>query len=59
MSSPPDLEEATRGNLSKKMKDLVHRGEEIVITDPNLPISLRIIAHLEGDDDDPEFTLHT
>lgn len=41
------------------MKDLIHRGEEIVITDPNLPISLRIIAHLEGDDKDPEFSLQS
>lgn len=58
ISSPPELQEATKANLSKKMKDLVHRGEEIVVTDPNLPISLRIIIHLEGEDEDPEFNLH-
>ncbi|KAI5968518.1 uba3 [Candida margitis] len=57
MSSPPELEEATKANLSKKMRGLINPGEEIVITDPNLPISLRVIVHLEGDDDDPEFSL--
>lgn len=32
--SPPQLEEMTRPNLNKKMKDLVTDGEEIAVTDP-------------------------
>ncbi|ODQ67881.1 putative NEDD8 activating enzyme [Nadsonia fulvescens var. elongata DSM 6958] len=39
---PPQLKEATERNLSKKMIELVNEDEEIVITDPALPFSLRL-----------------
>ncbi|KAG0643615.1 hypothetical protein HOY80DRAFT_344353 [Tuber brumale] len=39
---PPQLNEQTRPNLEKKMKDLVDNREEIAITDPGLPFSLRL-----------------
>ncbi|KAI5798963.1 hypothetical protein EDC01DRAFT_613415, partial [Geopyxis carbonaria] len=40
--SPPQLNEITRPNLDKKMKDLVESGEEIAVTDPGLPFNLRL-----------------
>jgi ubiquitin-activating enzyme E1 C len=46
MRSPPQLEEATRSNLSKPMCELVGNGEEVVITDPTLPFSLRLVVNL-------------
>lgn len=42
LRQPPQLEAATRGNLVKTMKSLVEPGEEVVLTDPNLPFSLRL-----------------
>lgn len=55
LTSPPELEKLTKGNLSKKLQDLISSGEEIVITDPNLPISMRLIVQLLGSSFDPEF----
>ncbi|KAI5956716.1 uba3 [Candida jiufengensis] len=55
MSNPPELERITKPNLSKKMRDLVGNGNEIVITDQNLPISLRFLVQFEGNYKDPEF----
>ncbi|KAG7662458.1 uba3 [[Candida] subhashii] len=55
LTSPPELEKLTKGNLSKKLQDLISSGEEIVITDPNLPISMRLIVQLSGSSFDPEF----
>ncbi|KAL1925706.1 uncharacterized protein VTP21DRAFT_589 [Calcarisporiella thermophila] len=42
MQAPPPLEQATRHNLLLKMKELVEPGDEIVITDPTLPISMQL-----------------
>ncbi|CAN6634338.1 NEDD8-activating enzyme E1 catalytic subunit [Trichomonascus vanleenenianus] len=42
MQSPPQLEEATRGNLEKPLGELIDGGEEIVITDPGLQFSIRV-----------------
>ncbi|KAF2716317.1 putative NEDD8 activating enzyme [Polychaeton citri CBS 116435] len=40
-SSPPGLEEQTRGNLGKKMRDLVVNGEEIAVSDPAFAIDFK------------------
>ncbi|KAK9248324.1 hypothetical protein V1506DRAFT_529624 [Lipomyces tetrasporus] len=42
LQSPPQLEEATRPNLSKKLKELVSNGQEVSITDPGLPFSVKL-----------------
>ncbi|KAK9368545.1 hypothetical protein V1509DRAFT_623226 [Lipomyces kononenkoae] len=42
LQSPPQLEAATRPNLSKKLKELVSNGQEISITDPGLPFSVKL-----------------
>lgn len=55
LTSPPELEKMTNDNLLKKLKDLINEGDEIVVTDPQLPISLRLIVHFTGDEQDPEF----
>lgn len=47
LRQPPQLEAATRGNLTKPMRDLIESGEEIVMTDPHLPFSLRLQVELE------------
>ncbi|KAI5846979.1 hypothetical protein BZA05DRAFT_131686 [Tricharina praecox] len=39
---PPELRERTRPNLDRKMRDLVDDGEEVAITDPGLPFSLKL-----------------
>lgn len=43
MQSVPQLEQATRHNLEKRMNILVHDGEEVVLTDAKLPFELRFI----------------
>ncbi|KAK2467317.1 hypothetical protein APHAL10511_000552 [Amanita phalloides] len=40
--APPQLEEATRPNLSKKVSELVPPGEEITVTASTLPFSLSL-----------------
>eukprot|EP00158_Paraphelidium_tribonemae_P003657 Partr_v1_DN26284_c0_g1_i4_m48481 putative activating enzyme len=49
MQAPPSLEEATRPNLDKLMKELVGNSgdEELVITDPALPLVLKIVLKFE------------
>ncbi len=47
MAAPPDLEEQTRSNLQKQIKELIMNGEEVVITDLSLPISSRIIVYFK------------
>ncbi|KAK9457715.1 hypothetical protein V1511DRAFT_494397 [Dipodascopsis uninucleata] len=42
LQSPPQLEESTRPNLTKCLKDLITNGEEVSITDPALPFSIRL-----------------
>lgn len=39
---PPQLQEQTRPNLDKKLRELITSGEEVGITDPGLPFSLRL-----------------
>lgn len=38
---PPSLEEQTRPNLKRKMKDLLSNGEQLAVSDPAYPISFR------------------
>ncbi|KAJ2344135.1 NEDD8 activating enzyme, partial [Coemansia sp. RSA 2618] len=40
--NPPVLEEQTRPNLSKSLKDLFDSGSTLTVTDPTLPTSLRV-----------------
>ncbi len=42
MRAPAPLEEATRPNLEKFIVDLVENGEQIFVTDQNLPISVSL-----------------
>ncbi|KAK9378046.1 uncharacterized protein V2V93DRAFT_376925 [Kockiozyma suomiensis] len=39
---PPQLEEATRPNLAKKVSELIQNGEEVSVTDPALPFSIKL-----------------
>ncbi|CUM63461.1 uncharacterized protein PRCAT00001036001 [Priceomyces carsonii] len=50
---PESLEEKTRINLSKKVNTMIEDGEEIIVTDPNLPISLKLIVKFLGSDSIP------
>lgn len=43
LRQPVFLEEQTRANLLVKLHDLVEVGEEILVTDPNLPISMKLV----------------
>lgn len=55
MRQPAFLEEQTRHNLKVKLRDLVDIGEELLVTDPNLPISMKlIIDKFEGPEERPE-----
>ncbi|KAJ3194290.1 hypothetical protein HK101_003060 [Irineochytrium annulatum] len=44
MQGPKALEQATRPNLEKKIEDLIVDGEEIVVTDEALPISMKVVV---------------
>ncbi|ODQ81910.1 hypothetical protein BABINDRAFT_179456 [Babjeviella inositovora NRRL Y-12698] len=56
LRKPEALEKATRPNLSKKLCDLVEDGtEEVAITDPQLPISVRCKIVFAGSDERAEF----
>ncbi|KAI5801616.1 hypothetical protein DFH27DRAFT_63006 [Peziza echinospora] len=39
---PPQLREQTAPNLDRKLRELISSGEEVGITDPGLPFSLRL-----------------
>lgn len=53
--APPELEELTRPNLSVKLIDQINPNvEQIVVTDPNLPISLNVKVTFEGPDKEPQ-----
>ncbi|ABN67018.2 predicted protein [Scheffersomyces stipitis CBS 6054] len=54
LRNPPNLEQATRPNLAKKFNTLVRAGDEVVITDPNLPISLRLTVEFTGPEVEPD-----
>lgn len=43
--APPQLEEATRPNLEKKVSELVDDGGEITVTATTLPFSLSLRIH--------------
>ncbi|KAK6202584.1 uncharacterized protein RJT21DRAFT_129740 [Scheffersomyces amazonensis] len=53
LRNPPHLEEITRPNLNKKLSNLINPGEEIIVTDPNLPMSLKLIVSFEGPELEP------
>lgn len=40
--APPPLYEATKPNLEKRVSDLLEEGDEISVTDPNLPFNLSV-----------------
>lgn len=42
LQAPPQLEEATRPNLKKKVKELVSQGGEVTVTSTSLPFSLSL-----------------
>lgn len=46
MQTPKQLEQASRPNLSKPLRDLIHAKEEITVTDSVLPVPLIIEVHL-------------
>lgn len=50
---PKSLEEITSPNLNKKLNTLVKPAEEMIITDPNLPISLKLVVNFVGPEDEP------
>ncbi|GEQ66683.1 hypothetical protein JCM33374_g346 [Metschnikowia sp. JCM 33374] len=55
MSSPAHLKEQTAVNLGKKLSGLVAVGEEIVVSDSRLPISMRIVIEcFSGEEEEPK-----
>lgn len=42
MWGPPQVHEQTKPNLQKRVCDLVPEGEQVIVTDPNLPFTLTI-----------------
>ncbi|KAK4688751.1 NEDD8-activating enzyme E1, partial [Tremellales sp. Uapishka_1] len=42
--APPQLFEATKSNLEKKVRDLLRDGDEVTVTDPGLPFTLGVIV---------------
>ena len=44
--APPQLEEATRPNLQKKLSEVCKDGDEVTVTDARLPFTLGIIVTL-------------
>ncbi|KAI8802242.1 hypothetical protein BJ742DRAFT_911782 [Cladochytrium replicatum] len=44
MQAPKFLEEATRPNLEKPISTLVVDGDEIIVTDENLPVNLKLVV---------------
>lgn len=47
--SPPTMEELTRPNLYKEIGQLIEQGEELVVTDPSLPINLKMVVEFTKD----------
>jgi len=43
LQAPKQLEEQTRPNLEKKLKELIEVGDELSISDPGMPFNLRFI----------------
>ena len=50
MQSPPSLEEHTRPNLDKMVKDLVGEGDELTVIDRIVPVTiqLKIVYKTQG-----------
>ena len=48
LQSPPLLEEATRPNLMKTLSSLIDEHEEMILTDPALPITMKLIVKFTG-----------
>jgi ubiquitin-activating enzyme E1 C len=44
--APPQLYDATKGNLEKLVGDLVNDGDGLVVTDPGLPFRLDVVVKL-------------
>ncbi|KAJ1024109.1 hypothetical protein NDA16_002948 [Ustilago loliicola] len=42
--APRQLEEATRGNLEKKLRELCKDGDQVTITDARLPFTLAVVV---------------
>lgn len=42
MRQPAQLELHTRGNLEKPLNELIASGDEVIMTDPNLPFMIRL-----------------
>lgn len=42
LQAPPQLEQATRPNLTKKVSELVQPGGEVTVTATTLPFSLSL-----------------
>lgn len=53
LRNPASLEEMTRPNLEKKLNTLIEPNEEMIVTDPNLPISLRLVVKFDGPEVEP------
>ncbi|KAI9343740.1 hypothetical protein DFJ73DRAFT_841197 [Zopfochytrium polystomum] len=47
MQAPKMLEQATRPNLEKALHELMQDGQDIVVTDEALPISMKLTVHFE------------
>ncbi|KAJ3370692.1 hypothetical protein GGF31_004006 [Allomyces arbusculus] len=47
MQNPKSLEQATRPNLAKPLREFVDDGETMMVTDASLPLSLRATVHYE------------
>ncbi|EWC45250.1 hypothetical protein DRE_05977 [Drechslerella stenobrocha 248] len=48
LQAPKQLEEQTRPNLEKKLKELIEAGDELSISDPGMPFNLRLIISFSG-----------
>lgn len=53
-NKPEHMRQMTIGNLQLKLNQLVNEEDEILITDPNLPINLRVHVKFEGPEDEPD-----
>ena len=42
MQAPPQLEEALRPNLQKSLKELISTDATVIVTDPALPVPVRL-----------------
>jgi ubiquitin-activating enzyme E1 C len=42
LTNPPSLEEATKGNLELSLAELISNGEELSVTDPDLPLTMKL-----------------